>query len=226
MRVQDLYRNVWNVLVDDNLCPDEVAVLEDVDLDVLKGIQQHGLSAVVNHLLSIAAFRDGALLEAESRCHGALRHWGNVLDEIDVCIPKMAKRSHVFHARLASRNREYYRELARNTLRQLALCCRLKSAFIEAMIAAETGIYGEASTMGGQIIAAWNKTNNLHLRDLKRMQDAVTQWSSNSMARRSVLSPGDNRERVGEDFELPDWEGPWDCEEVLKFGYAAAIVPL
>ena len=113
------------------------------------------VAAVARHLGARALLSMGKLEAAQAEASETLSAWDNVAAVIAAVDPQMTVRAHAFHARLASRHLDAYRDFARRQLLDLARTARLKSEIIPAEIAATLGDARFAAEALDRISKTW-----------------------------------------------------------------------
>jgi hypothetical protein len=129
--------------------------------------------AVMRHLRARALLSLAILDVAQAEASATLSAWNDVTDVIVAIDPQVAMRAHAFHARLASRHLDAYRDFARRQLLELAGATRLKSETILAEIAAAHGDAGLAARSLDRISQAWRAELPVRLPGLRAVELAA-----------------------------------------------------
>jgi hypothetical protein len=189
------------------------------------------IPAVARHLRARAllslAILDGARAEASM----GLAAWDGVAAAIGSVDPQMAVRAHAFHARLASRHLDAYRDFARRQLLELAAAARLKSETVLAEIAAASGDTRLAAESLQQVSTMWRADLPVRLPGLRAIElAAACHYAAIGDAPRAQEMRGRAATIAGvmsayaEDAP-DDWPPHPSQEGLLRFAFAAARLP-
>lgn len=203
-----------------------------IDLPRTDDPLQAAVAAAVARHLRGRAFLSLAILDAaQAEASAALTAWADVADAIAAADPQIAMRAHAFHARLASRHLDAYKDFARRQLLELAGAARLKSETILAEIAAARDDVRVAAEALDRISQAWRADLPVRLPGLRAVElaaadryaasgDDVRAWRLRERVATisGVMSayPEDAPER---------WPRQRTQESLLRFAFAAARLP-
>ncbi len=194
-------------------------------------LQAAVIAAVTWHLRARALLALGKREAARAEASTALSAWDNVAAAIATVDPQMVVRAHAFHARLASRHLDAYRDFARKQLLDLARCVRLKSLAILAEIAAGAGDLGAAAEGLDEISKNWRAALPVRLPGLRAVELAA---ADHFAAIGDAVRAQGLRDRAATisgvmsayPQDTPDrWPGQPTQEGLLRFAFAAARLP-
>jgi hypothetical protein len=189
------------------------------------------IAAVTWHLRARALLALGNLDAAGAEAAAALSAWDNAADAIAAVDPQFAVRAHAFHARLASRHLDAYRNFARRQLLELARTVRLKSETIPAEIAAMRGKAHFAAEALDRISKNWRAYLPTRLPGLRAVEmtaahhyaAAGDEVRAQELRARAATISG-VMSAYPED-EPESWSSRPNQEGLLRFAFAASRLP-
>ena len=189
------------------------------------------IAAVTRHLRSRALLALEKLEAAQAEASAALKAWNDVAAVIAAVDPRMVVRAHAFHARLASRHVDPYRDFARRQLLELAHAARLKSTAVGAEITVAKGDRRAAAAALNEISKAWRAHLPLRLPGLRAIElaaaehyAAIGDTDHAQQARRGAATISGVMSAYPED--APEhWLGHPTQEALLRFAFAATRLP-
>lgn len=188
------------------------------------------VAAVMRHLRARALLSLTILDVAQAEASAALSAWDSVTDAIAAVDPQVAMRAHAFHARLASRHLDAYRDFARRQLLELAAATRLKGETILAEIAAH-GDAGLAARSLDRISQAWRAALPVRLPGLRAVELAAAHhYTAAGDAPHAREMEGRAATIAGVMSAYPEdapesWPRQPTQEGLLRFAFAAARLP-
>lgn len=195
-------------------------------------LQAVTVTAVIRHLRARACLDLGELDMAQAEASEALAAWDHVAAVIAAVDPQMVLRAHAFHARLASRHVEAYRDFARRQLLELAHCARLKSETILAAIAASRGNAHAAAVALDRIATTWWADLPVRQPGLRAVElaaaahYAATGDTARAQAMRDRAAKISGVMRAYPEDAPDSWPSQPAQEGLLRFAFAAARLPL
>jgi len=189
------------------------------------------IPAVARHLRARALLSLAMLDGAQAEASKGLSAWDGVAAAIGSVDPQMAVRAHAFHARLASRHVDAYRDFARRQLLELAAAARLKSESVLAEIAAACGDTRLAAESLRQISTTWRADLPVRLPGLCAIELAAAchyaaigdAARAQEMRDRAATIAG-VMSAYAEDAP-EDWPPQPSQEGLLRFAFAAVRLP-
>lgn len=189
------------------------------------------VAAVTRHLRARALLSLAIFDVAQAEASEALAAWDNVGAAIGAVAPQMAVRAHAFHARLASRHVDAYRDFARQQLLELASVARLKSEVILAEIAAVRGDARLAAEGLQRVSTAWRTDQPVRLPGLREIEArAARYFEMAGDAARAQEMRGRAATVAGVMSAYPEdapegWPPQLTQEGLLRFAFAAVRLP-
>jgi hypothetical protein len=189
------------------------------------------VAAVARHLRARALLSMGKLEAAQAKASETLSAWDNVAAVIAAVDPQMTVRAHAFHARLASRHLDAYRDFARRQLLDLARTARLKSEIIPAEIAATLGDARFAAEALDRISKTWRADLAARLPGLRAVEMTAAKRYA---AAGDEMRAQELRDRALTIFgvmsaypeDAPEsWPSQLNQEGLLRFAFAASRLP-
>jgi len=202
-----------------------------IDVGCSRTLEEKILKAVQAHL--------AASLRLETKVSGAgadqwadpLPEWDAVSSAIEQSTASLTPRSHAFHMRLASKYADYYRGFEQKALVQWVTASKMKSEFLTAIALSRFGNFGDAASLAGDLSDRWRTGTPIRLPGLLQIERAGSAWAEMASQRALAQLLG---ERAGQltdrlapypDDDPSVWEGLRTPEQIVRFGFAAAVLP-
>lgn len=189
------------------------------------------VAAVIRHLRARALLSMEQLDAAQAEASEALSVWDNVAAVIAAVDPQMTARAHAFHARLASRHLDIYRDFARRQLVELARTARLKTETIPAEIAATRGDTRFAAGVLDRISKAWRADLPARLPGLRAVELTAARHyaaAGNEARARELRARAATISGVMSAYpeDAPEsWPSQPNQEALLRLAFAATRLP-
>ncbi|HUQ36727.1 MAG TPA: hypothetical protein VM144_10170 [Aestuariivirga sp.] len=187
--------------------------------------------AVWRHLRAIWLIKSAKLADAEADVNAASALWTRVYDLINGEKAGLTKRSLAFHARLSSRNSTAFETFERKRLLQLVEAARLKTNMLLAVIAFRSGDKLKAAESVWAIAELWRDKVPIRLPGLAEIEKTGAQFfaqmgsieKSKILTEKAYSLSGALASYPNEMFV--HWPEGLSRENVLRFGFAACILP-
>ncbi|MBX5204116.1 hypothetical protein [Rhizobium sp. NZLR1] len=205
------------------------SALGRVRLDGLSKLETEVCLAVRSHLGAIAKLTDG-VSEDEART-GAFSRWDVVLAEVQHMRASLTPQAHAFHMRLASKYAEYYRGFEEKSLTQWVNASRLKSAFADAVAIYRHGDLEGAAGAVARLSHQWRESLPIRLPGLREIEQAGHAWAARAgnspLADKLAANADELTGRLSPyaEDDVSVWSAPRTTEQVVRFGFAATILP-
>ena len=204
--------------------------LAALDLSSLEGLALDVASSVRDHCRALSSLAAGDLAKASHHSTSAQAGWLEAVWRIEALRPSLTPLANAFHLRLANRHSDDYHALARRTLKEWAVGSKIKSAFTDAVVAAEVGDFKKAAEIATSGATEWRVGIPVRLPGLRDIEVTAARWADragdDSLAKLLLNRAGKLTGRMSpypEDDEAK-WSKPRCHEGVMRFGFATTVL--